>query len=89
MTTPEGRVIAKFLARCKALGLDVRKCAWEGRRGAPDRFVMVNGHHYWIEFKAPGEKLRPHQEREIARMEKSGCRVFVIDSEDVSPLDLV
>ncbi len=89
MTTPEGRIVSKFLARCKALGLDVRKCAWEGRRGAPDRFVMVNGRHYWIEFKAPGQKLREHQEREIKRMERAGCRVFVIDSEDVNPQDLV
>lgn len=89
MTTPEGRVINKFLARCKALNFEVRKCAWEGRRGAPDRFVMAGGWHYWVEFKAPGEKLRAHQEREIARMRKAGCRVHVIDSEDADPLALI
>ena len=85
--TPEGRVINLFLARCKALGIEVRKCSWEGRRGAPDRLVYANGRHFWVEFKAPGEKLRPHQEREITRMRAAGCTVYVIDH-DVDPTTL-
>ncbi len=89
MSTPEGKVVSKFLSRCKALGFDVRKCSWEGRRGAPDRFVMAEGKHYWVEFKAPGEKLRAHQEREIARMRGAGCTVYVIDNEDTNPLNLL
>lgn len=87
MTTPEGRIVNQFLARAKALGYDVRKCAWEGRRGAPDRFVLTPWGHYWVEFKAPGEKLCPHQEREIARMRAAGCKVYVIDH-DVDPTTL-
>ena len=88
MTTPEGKVINSFLAKAKAVGYEVRKCAWEGRRGAPDRLVFAEGRHFWVEFKAPGENLRPHQVREIARMRAAGCKVYVLDTQDVDILSL-
>lgn len=34
----------------------------------------------WVELKAPGEKPKPHQVREHARMRKMGQRVEVVDS---------
>ena len=34
----------------------------------------------WVELKAPGQKAKPHQERELARMRFMGQRVEVIDS---------
>ena len=75
----------------KALGGEVRKVQWIGRRGAPDRAVMLpyvdNGDCgmpfptlVWVELKAPGVKPDRHQLREHERMRKMGQRVEVIDS---------
>lgn len=92
-------------AKVKELGGEVRKVQWVGRRGAPDRLVMLPevrktrrhdgpwGTKYsdillapsksiWVELKAPGEKVKPHQAREHARMRAMGQRVEVIDSLD-------
>lgn len=77
--------------RVKELGGEVRKVQWIGRKGAPDRLVMLpdcydgtvvtlGGATIWIELKAPGEKAKPHQLREHDRMRKMGQRVEVIDS---------
>lgn len=87
--------IEKYLvAKVKALGGEVRKVQWIGRRGAPDRLVMlqptiprvVDGlvretpACTWVELKAPGKKPEPHQVREHNRMRRMGQRVVVIDS---------
>lgn len=76
-----------LVERVKALGGEVRKVAWIGRRGAPDRLVMLPGardhstrNTIWVELKAPGEKAKPHQQREHDRMRAMGQRVVVIDS---------
>ena len=79
-----------LVERVKALGGEVRKVSWIGRKGAPDRLVMLpgcvrfGGDDYrppiWIELKAPGEKAKPHQAREHERMRRMGQRVEVIDS---------
>ena len=86
-------VIEKHLVkRVKALGGEVRKVQWIGRRGAPDRLVMLSyrrvnqngfseeGNATWVELKAPGVKAEPHQLREHERMRAMGQRVVVIDS---------
>ena len=79
--TPEGKVVAAIRKRVKALGGQVRKCSWEARTGAPDLLIMVQGAHFWIECKAPGEKPRLVQNREIAIMRQvGGCSVYVCDS---------
>lgn len=79
-----------LVKRVNAMGGEVRKVKWIGRRGAPDRLVMlparvtINGigmnNSAWVELKAPGEKAKPHQAREHERMRKMGQRVEVIDS---------
>lgn len=84
------RDIEKHLVqRVKALGGEVRKVQWVGRRGAPDRLVMLpfmleaDGdytHSIWVELKAPGVKAEGYQLREHDRMRKMGQRVVVIDS---------
>lgn len=75
--------IEKYLVkRLKQSGAEVRKLKWIGRRGAPDRVVLYNGLTVWVEVKAPGEKLEPHQEREHARMSAAGQILFTIDSLD-------
>jgi len=90
------RDIERYLCKkVKALGGEVRKVKWIGRRGAPDRLVMMPhrtiaeadlGTYYgfsrmvWVELKAPGKKAEPHQLREHKRMQAMGQRVEVIDS---------
>ena len=67
--------------RVKALGGECRKVSWLGRHGAPDRLVMLPTQAaVWVELKAPGQKAKPHQQREHERMRAMGQRVVVIDS---------
>jgi hypothetical protein len=79
----ESMIEAHLVRRVKALGGEVRKVQWVGRRGAPDRLVMLGTvwpHAIWIELKAPGVKAEAHQLREHARMRAMGQRVEVIES---------
>jgi hypothetical protein len=78
-----------LVKRVKELGGEVRKVQWIGRRGAPDRLVMLpflkwtqwqNGGTIWVELKAPGVAPEPYQLREHERMRALGQRVEVIDS---------
>lgn len=82
--------------RVKKLGGEVRKVEWIGRRGAPDRLVMlpyatldtvrdgklVHGRPptIWVELKAPGVEPESYQLREHERMRRLGQVVVVIDS---------
>lgn len=81
----ESQIEAHLVERVKALGGEVRKVQWLGRRGAPDRLVMLpdlnpSYRTVWVELKAPGLKPEPHQRREHERMRRMGQRVEVIDS---------
>jgi hypothetical protein len=85
----ESTIERYLVRRVKALGGEVRKVKWIGRRGAPDRIVMLpdpgpgNGtfnNAWWVELKAPGVEPESHQKREHKRMRKMGQRVVVIDS---------
>jgi hypothetical protein len=89
----ERDIEAHLVKRVKELGGEVRKVQWIGRRGAPDRLVMLPAkmlHPFpvldrpsatiWVELKAPGVKPEPHQVREHERMRAMGQRVVVIDS---------
>ena len=80
-----------LVKRVNAMDGEVRKVKWIGRRGAPDRLVMLprgrasSGSFsacstLWVELKAPGEKAKPHQAREHERMRAMGQVVVVIDS---------
>lgn len=76
----ERDIEAYLVKRVKALGGEVRKVQWIGRRGAPDRLVMLPRVSVWVELKATGVAAEPHQLREHARMRKMGQCVAVIDS---------
>jgi hypothetical protein len=90
----ERDIEAHLVKRVKQLAGEVRKVEWVGRRGAPDRLVMlpnwdgqiimVQGmqvpNQIWVELKAPGVEPEPYQLREHARMRALGQRVEVIDS---------
>lgn len=82
-----------LVKRVKALGGEVRKVEWIGRRGAPDRLVMLPetrslggmridcpAETIFVELKSPGVKPEAYQLREHERMRAMGQRVVVIDS---------
>lgn len=86
----------QLVARVLELGGEVRKVQWIGRRGAPDRLVMLparrlahsidcawcnpKGVAIWVELKAPGVEPEAYQLREHERMRAKGQRVEVVDS---------
>jgi len=75
------RDVERYLVRrVRATGGEIRKVQWLGRRGAPDRLVMLPGRGIWVELKAPGTPLKKHQKREHERMRRMGQTVLVIDS---------
>jgi len=77
----ESEIERHLVRHVNALGGEVRKVQWVGRRGAPDRLVMLPcTPAIWVELKAPGERVKPHQAREHARMRAMGQHVVVIDS---------
>jgi hypothetical protein len=84
--TRERDIERHLVKRVKALGGECRKIQWIGRRGAPDRLVMLAPYYgmpflsCWVELKAPGVKAEAHQLREHERMRAMGQRVVVIDS---------
>lgn len=74
-------IIEQYLVlRVESMGGEVRKVRWIGRRGAPDRLVMMPNMRAWVELKATGVKPAPHQLREHKRMRAMGERVEVVDS---------
>ncbi len=51
-----------------------------GRRAVPDRiFSKRGGQVFFIEFKAPGKKATPSQEKDHAERRTMGFRVYVVD----------
>ena len=86
----ESDIERHLVKRVKALGGEVRKVQWIGRRGAPDRLVMLpysmkNGiveytpRSIWIELKATGKVPERHQQREHDILRGFGQCVVVID----------
>ena len=75
------RDVEKYLVkRVKAVGGNVRKVKWIGRRGAPDRLVFgPNLAPCFVELKRPeGGELSPHQIMEIRDLMDGGFEVFVV-----------
>lgn len=92
----ESKIEQYLVKQVKARGGEVRKVNWVGRRGAPDRLVMLParrltggldcawcnpaGVTIWVELKATAKTAEPHQLREHKRMRAMGQRVEVVDS---------
>lgn len=70
-----------FVSQVKAAGGKVEKLKWLSRRGAPDRFVALNGAHL-VELKRPGGEPRPEQLREHIKLRAKGVHVTVIDTKE-------
>ena len=77
----EDDVESYLTSEIKKQGGEIRKLAWLGRKGAPDRLVFFRGVHF-VELKRPGRKADPHQAREHRRMVKHGANVYVIDTKE-------
>lgn len=58
-----------------------RKVVYQGRGGSPDDWCFFPGARLLIvECKAPGEKLQPHQAKEVKELRRMGFNVWVVDS---------
>lgn len=51
-------------------------------RGVPDRMFLRDGEAMFVEFKQPGGKTRPEQERMIEKLNKHGFGCVVVDRFD-------
>jgi len=77
--------LRREVARCGGRCL---KFVSPGRRGVPDRIVqwpagsvpLRAARTHYVETKAPGKKLKPHQAREGRWLVKNGFRHFVLDT---------
>ncbi|PHM39301.1 nuclease p44 [Xenorhabdus mauleonii] len=78
-------VIEKHLVNeVKKAGGIAYKFVFPGRRGVPDRIVVLpKGRVVFVECKAPGEKPRPDQLREHERLRALGQKVVVLDSKNM------
>lgn len=78
----ESEIEQYLVSKVAELGGETRKVKWIGRRGAPDRFVLLNGKAAWVELKAPNKRLGAHQMREANTMVAYGQDYHVISSKD-------
>lgn len=80
--TPEGKIKADVKKGLAKFG-DELDAFWPVQNGmgspALDCIVCYRGHHIEIETKAPGKEPTPRQWVTIAKKEKAGTKVFVID----------
>lgn len=57
-----------------------------GTAGMPDRIIILpEGKVCFVELKAPGQKPRPIQLRQMARLTQLGCMVRTIDHPNQIP----
>ncbi|MDO5397045.1 MAG: VRR-NUC domain-containing protein [bacterium] len=72
-----------LVKRVKERGGRAYKFVSPGNSGVPDRIVvMPNGVIVFVELKATGEKTRPLQNAQIAKLRKLGQKVQVLDTKD-------
>lgn len=80
MGKPEAEVENYLVQQVNAIGGEIRKVQWVNHRGAPDRVVFYKGMVCFVECKAPGRKLQPHQKREHTKLKAQGVDVIVLDT---------
>jgi len=77
----ESAIEKALLERVCVLGGVCRKVCWPGRKGAPDRFVMLPGTGVlWVELKRPGKSAEAHQLREHKLLQSCGQRVVIVST---------
>ena len=85
-TPREREVEAELVRRVQAAGGLAYKFTSPGRRGVPDRVVLLPGRApEFVELKRKGERPKPHQVREHERMRAASAVVHIID--DLAGID--
>jgi len=74
----ESKVEAYLKKRVKEVGGISRKFVSPGHIGVPDQIVILSGTVFFVEVKAPGEKLRDTQKREHKKFNSAGAQVLTI-----------
>ena len=76
----EKEVEKKVCDYAKTKGFLTYKFVSPARASVPDRlFIAPDGQMFFVEFKRPGARPTPQQEREHQRLRAQGCWVYVID----------
>ena len=75
---PEEIIEKKLADGVVALGGQCYKLVEDGKRGFPDRTVVMAGLVEFIELKAHGGKLSRQQEAKIEEIKDAGGRAFVL-----------
>jgi hypothetical protein len=83
--TRESMIEAHLVRRVHEAGGECLKFTSPGRRGVPDRLVLLpGGRAIFVEVKAPGRYPTPAQRRAHNALRYKGFRVLVVNSfEDV------
>jgi len=76
----EAQIEAECVQIAVQAGWMVRKLAYPGRRGAPDRMFVKNGVVWFVEFKDPRGKLSALQAHELGLFRGEGIAADVISS---------
>lgn len=77
----ESQIERHFCKKVKELGGLAVKLSPTGTAGMPDRLVLLPGRRIaFVEFKAPGKKPRPIQQKRINELQKLGFEAVCIDS---------
>ena len=87
MPGPEAAIEGKCRDLAHKAGAALYKIRFHGRRGFPDRMLVVPRHRggvggavaIFIEFKKPGAGPAPHQEVVHQELRRMGLRVEVVD----------
>lgn len=75
----EKHIEARVVVYAKGRGFYVRKFTSPSHRAVPDRILIKRGRVFFIEFKAPGKRETPAQDREHRRLRTVDAPVYVID----------
>lgn len=74
----EKTIETRLRDKCKAIGAFCLKNT--GMSGIPDRLVIYNGVHIFVELKRPGGKPRPLQIAVMNKLRRAGATAIVINS---------
>lgn len=77
---------SKVEKECKAWAKDNDWLSYKfvspGQSGVPDQIFLKDGITVFVEFKAPGKKASPIQNRHAEKLRAWGFKVYVIDNLD-------
>lgn len=69
-----------LIKKVELLGGLCMKFVSPGRRGVPDRIILIDGKTFFVELKRPGGVLRKDQIKMKEKFEKQSISVYVVDT---------